>query len=320
MGGLTIGRFTYPGAQNDAAMSRLSQQTKSRSEVIPEQRCPEKTMDEDKGPDSPETQSPETKTAGPDPWALIKPDWDKWKSVKRMKLWEAIALALDVDPSNFYFFGERKLDTVFNNRQPPRFAKLLEIALGNISAGGVLKPDSIDLDAPHESEIKVSNFVKWAKSKPINAALPSNFPGVSISSPAPKVTKPSGENERSTLLRLIAALAEEAKLDMAHPSKTAYAIEDCTVRLGARVSARTIENHLKRIGTVVATPLGSREHTTLLILIAALAKELDLSLAKPATAATVIKTLVQNHGSHIEAELIEDHLKRIPRALDKRSQ
>ncbi len=208
-------------------------------------------MNEDTGPDSPKTQSPESIPPEPDPWALIAPVWDKWKSVKELKLWEAIALALNVDPSNFYFFRERKLDTVFNNSYPPRFAKLLELALGNISAGGILKPPSIDLDAPHESDIKVSNFVKWAQS--INAELPPDFPGVTTPSAAPNDTKPSGESERSTLLSLIAALAAETKLDIAHPSKTALAIEDCTIRLRARVSARAIENHLKRIGTVVST-------------------------------------------------------------------
>lgn len=249
-------------------------------------------------------------------WELRKPNWDEWESTDKAKLWEAMALALDIDPRNFYFFRERKLDTLFS-RQPPRFVSLLQQAIQNISGGGILKPISIDHESPAEREVTLTNFVKWAKT--IGLELPPRFPGISVRGSVAKNNKPAGENDRSTLLTLIATLAEEAKLDIAHPSKTALAIEDCTIRLGARVSARAIENHLKRIGTVVSKPLESREQTTLLILIAALAKELDLLLTKPATAAGLIKILAQNHGSHIEASVIEDHLKRIPRALEKHS-
>lgn len=274
-------------------------------------------MNEEKGPDSPGSPSANTVMGGADPWTPTKPNWDKWGTAKELKLWEAIALALDVDPKNFYFFGERKLDTIFNSSQPPRFAKLLDIALGHFSAREVLKLPSLDLDAPHESEIKVSSFVKWAKS--IGLELPPSFPGASARSSVAKIKKPSGENDRSTLLDLIATLAEEARLDIARPSKAASIIEDLTDRLGAHVSARAIENHLKRVGTVVATPLKSRERTTLLTLIAALATELSLPLAKPATAASLIKKLAQDHGSEIEADVIEKHLKSIPEALGKRS-
>ncbi len=60
--------------------------------------------------------------------------------------------------------------------------------------------------------------------------------------------KPVERRERSTLLVMIAALAEIAKVDVKHPSKAATAIESQTARMGARVAARTIEGHLNRIG------------------------------------------------------------------------
>lgn len=34
--------------------------------------------------------------AGQNPWALLKPNWDAWKSVKQAKLWEAASLACGV--------------------------------------------------------------------------------------------------------------------------------------------------------------------------------------------------------------------------------
>ncbi len=59
--------------------------------------------------------------------------------------------------------------------------------------------------------------------------------------------KPLGARERTNLLVIIAALAEQASLDLKESWKTAEAIEAMTDRLGARVSARTISEKLKAI-------------------------------------------------------------------------
>ncbi len=60
--------------------------------------------------------------------------------------------------------------------------------------------------------------------------------------------RPIETRERTTLLVLIGALAELAKLDLKHPSKAAAAIESQTALMGARVASRTIEGHLNRVG------------------------------------------------------------------------
>ena len=59
--------------------------------------------------------------------------------------------------------------------------------------------------------------------------------------------KPLGERERISLLTIIAALAREADLDISKVSKAGGIIERWTIELDARVSARAIEDHLKRI-------------------------------------------------------------------------
>jgi hypothetical protein len=59
--------------------------------------------------------------------------------------------------------------------------------------------------------------------------------------------KPIERRERTTLLVIIAALAKLAKIDVAKPSSAAATIESQTALMGARVAARTIENHLRRI-------------------------------------------------------------------------
>jgi hypothetical protein len=63
----------------------------------------------------------------------------------------------------------------------------------------------------------------------------------------PKSENSLGSRERTTLLLIIAALARLSKLNLSKPSATATAIESETERMGAPVSARAIENHLKRI-------------------------------------------------------------------------
>ena len=59
--------------------------------------------------------------------------------------------------------------------------------------------------------------------------------------------KPLGERERATLLSIIAALAEKAKIDLSQNSKAAAFIEAMTARIGLRVAVRTVENKLKDI-------------------------------------------------------------------------
>jgi hypothetical protein len=59
--------------------------------------------------------------------------------------------------------------------------------------------------------------------------------------------KPLGKRERDTLLIIIAALARMAQIDLKKPSKAAANIEGETERMGARVSERTILDHLHRI-------------------------------------------------------------------------
>ena len=59
--------------------------------------------------------------------------------------------------------------------------------------------------------------------------------------------KPIERRERTSLLVIIAALAKMAKIDVKKPSAAAIAIETQTELMGARVAARTIENHLNRI-------------------------------------------------------------------------
>jgi len=59
--------------------------------------------------------------------------------------------------------------------------------------------------------------------------------------------RPLKQRERDSLLVIIAALAELNGIDVKKPSKAALEIESATIRMGARVAARTIEEHLRHI-------------------------------------------------------------------------
>jgi hypothetical protein len=65
-----------------------------------------------------------------------------------------------------------------------------------------------------------------------------------------------GKRERETLLTIIASLAKAAKVpldDYAKPGKASGYIEGLTDELGAHVSKRAIEEHLKKIPDALAT-------------------------------------------------------------------
>lgn len=184
-----------------------------------------------------------------DPFALHKPDWEKWNTLKTARLWHAVALACNLAPRNFQFFDTPNLGTPALTTTPKKFDDLLKEAKSSISAGGVLKLVSRSEDGLEESEIDLANFRKWAESAQFN--LPDEFPGKSPIKQASLEETVFGERERTTLLTLIAALANEAGIDISKPSKAAGLIEGLTMRIEARIAARTIEEHLKRIPTAL---------------------------------------------------------------------
>ena len=65
-------------------------------------------------------------------------------------------------------------------------------------------------------------------------------------------------------------------------------------------------------------PLGERERTTLLSIIAALAKKAKIDLSHPSTAAARIEEMTGRLGVRVAARTAEDHLKKVCKLLDER--
>lgn len=70
---------------------------------------------------------------------------------------------------------------------------------------------------------------------------------------------------------------------------------------------------------VVEKPLSKKERQTLLVIIAALAKESGINLTKTSKAGELIANMTQLIGAPIGATTIENHLKDIPDALESRA-
>ena len=64
---------------------------------------------------------------------------------------------------------------------------------------------------------------------------------------------PLGTRERNTLLAIIAALCNEAKIDHTKPSKAADYILSTADKMGLSISKRGIEEHLKKIPDMLAS-------------------------------------------------------------------
>lgn len=75
--------------------------------------------------------------------------------------------------------------------------------------------------------------------------------------------------------------------------------------------ANALENQSK--------PMTNRERATLLIIIAAMAKEQGIDISKSSKAAGMIEDMTERLGVKLSLRAIEEHLKRIPETLEKRS-
>ena len=65
-------------------------------------------------------------------------------------------------------------------------------------------------------------------------------------------------------------------------------------------------------------PIERRERTSLFVIIAALAKMAKIDVKKPSAAAIAIETQTELMGTRVAARTIENHLNRIPEALESR--
>ncbi|WP_018076534.1 hypothetical protein [Thiobacillus denitrificans] len=104
-------------------------------------------------------------------WTIPRPDWAQWERRRKAKLWQAVALLCELEPTRLEI-GPGILNTVFIHT-PPKFHTVLGLAKTGIGAG-LLTPDKLDPEHLEESEIDLTIFASWANAKVL--PFPEGFP------------------------------------------------------------------------------------------------------------------------------------------------
>jgi len=97
-----------------------------------------------------------------------KANWTKWQQIPDVKLWEAIALSLDIDPNAV------KWKETFGNESPldegEEFDDRIEILERNILDRKYFSPNTINMVNTRDFGVSLSEFAVWAQS--INWEIP----------------------------------------------------------------------------------------------------------------------------------------------------
>jgi hypothetical protein len=186
-----------------------------------------------------------------------KPNWAKWQMIPRLELWQAVALACDIEPTEIERIVRRRPG------EPGLFYERLSLALANAGETFELQPDprfyghrlwgpfAVALaEPPHSTmdaqmsfhHVRTKAFAAWASS---TWELPESFPRPSaVASPAETSAdaRPLGKRERRKLLTVIAALVQKQGVDMDHPSQAAQSLERALGLIGKQIPVRTLQD------------------------------------------------------------------------------
>lgn len=184
-------------------------------------------------------------------------DWEVWQHIPEAKLWEAVALSLNLDPRRIKINRHSWMasDLIFEERK--EFSDRLLVAQRNLTSGNLMARH-YNSASPNVCSVSLGEFSVWALSigwtlPPVLTKIGESVGANKVQQPPP-TEKPLGTRERNTIARIIAALTSMAKVDLSEPHKAAGAIEAETARLGIQVSDDTIAKWLNE----AATALGRR--------------------------------------------------------------
>ncbi len=186
------------------------------------------------------------------------PNWRKWRAVPVVKAWEGVALSLNIEPDEVSHREDSWMSGVHGFRESREFKDRVFILGRNF--GRRLRPTAIVAGDPANCRVSLSELAGWAVS--LGWEVPPEFAALAATSADREPVKgektaesgeesPLRQRERATLLTIIAALARQANIEVAEPFKAADIIENLTGEIGARIPARTIAEHLKRIPEAV---------------------------------------------------------------------
>ncbi len=189
---------------------------------------------------------------------MSKPiDWVHWRRMERLPLGHAICLLLRINPESWLggYVSRMTPPHDFSSRQRELYTEaknMWDVAWASYHEGNL--PMSTGMGG---ASVSMSDWLGWAHAK--NFDVP---PELADLIPASELATASTERperasdqlttkERNTLLVIIAALTNEMGIDLSQPSKASGAIAALTEKLGAPVTARAIENHVRAIPDAV---------------------------------------------------------------------
>jgi hypothetical protein len=96
--------------------------------------------------------------------AARRPKWNKWRLIPEVRLWEAVALSLDIDPEKVRYNSKRWIDAQHRFSESDRFNERLEITRRNVGSGKSLTSRTLSLDEPTNCTVSLKQFTDWAHS------------------------------------------------------------------------------------------------------------------------------------------------------------
>jgi hypothetical protein len=171
------------------------------------------------------------------------PRWSKWRLMPRVRVWEATALSLNIEPVSINTNSQGWMgSTAF--AEGPEFEDRLEVLSRNVAHNGaaLIRQDVLPVPAS-SAEILLPAFVTWAVN--VGWDLP---PELAVLAPKEPPPKPEvSTRERDTLLKLIWGMAVGAYKYDPNAAKSdcpREIVEDCD-RAGQSIDVDTVRKYLK---------------------------------------------------------------------------
>jgi hypothetical protein len=139
----------------------------------------------------------------------IRPNWPKWKHVPHVRLWEGVALSLDVEPGQVEANAYALIEGQLYARDWEEFRNRLFVATRNLHRA--LKAKGPNGDHPEECMVSRSEFAAWVIS--VEWKIPDEFASLAESQRTPTQRDDKREvpelttRERQTAYKLILGMA-----------------------------------------------------------------------------------------------------------------
>jgi hypothetical protein len=92
------------------------------------------------------------------------PNWGKWLNVPSVKVWQAVALSLNIEPGKVQHSSESWMAGRMVFAEGQEFADRLDVTTANLMCNGKLKPMPIVMGEPGSCLVSLADFVSFAES------------------------------------------------------------------------------------------------------------------------------------------------------------